>query len=41
MIYMTPEQAAEFGVADLDVTPGTVAIVSETKLAEITAEAGA
>lgn len=41
MIHMTAEQAAEFGIADLDVTPCTVAIVSEAKLAEITKAAGA
>lgn len=39
MLYMTPEQAADFGLADIDVAPGTVTIVSEAKLAEITAAA--
>lgn len=41
MIHMTAEQAAEFGIADLDVTPGSIAIVSEAKLAEIVAAAAA
>ncbi len=39
MIYMTPEQAAEFGIADLDITPGTVSIVSQAKINTIVAEA--
>lgn len=41
MIYMTPEQAADFGIADLDVAPGTIAIVSEAKISEIVVAAGA
>lgn len=38
MIYMTAEQAAEFDLLDLDVTP-RVAIVSQTTMANITAAA--
>lgn len=41
MIHMTAEQAAEFGIADLAVTPGTIAIVSEETLLDIVAAAAA
>lgn len=41
MIHMTAEQAAEFGIQDLDVAPGTITIVPEAKLTKILAEAGA